>query len=77
MVHTLKDARFVELKVKESHYIFESLSKDTGVLEIHWSLNDKVIKRESDCKVFDKCGKEIDDEVLDITCSPIYIMRNR
>lgn len=77
MVHTLKDAHFVELKVKESYYIFESLSKDNGVLEIHWSLNDKVIKRESDYRVFDKCGKEIDDEVLDITHSPIYIMRDR
>lgn len=77
MVHNLKDARFVELKVKESHYIFESLSKDNGVLEIYWSLNDKVIKRESDCRVFDKCGNEIYDEVLNIGSSPIYIMRNK
>lgn len=72
MVSSLKNAQFLRMDIKRGHYVLQCLINDE-LLRIHWSLKDTTLKRENDFEVFDKCGKELTDEVLNIGSSPLYI----
>ena len=72
MIQNLKDAKFLRLDIKRDHYIFQCLA-DKDLLQIHWALTDKTLKRENDFEVYSRDGIKIEDEILKIGPSPIYI----
>jgi hypothetical protein len=72
MVHTLKNAQFLRLDIKRSYYILQFLV-DEQLLQIHWSLRDTTLKNEEFFNVYDKNGNAIQDDILKIGASPIYI----
>lgn len=72
MIKNLKDAQFLRLDIKRDHYIFQCLVNDK-LLQIHWSLKDEKLKKEDNFKVYSKDGEIIEDEILKISSSPIYI----
>lgn len=75
MLKHLKNAQFLRLDIKRGYYILQCLV-DEKLLQIHWSLKETTLKKESDFKVYSRDGKIIDDEILKIGSSPIYIYIN-
>ena len=72
MIKNLKDAQFLRLDIKRDYYIFQCLV-DEQLLQIHWSLKQTTLNNEDYFDVYSMDGKKIDDDILDITSSPIYI----
>ena len=72
MLQTLKDAQFLRLDIKRGYYIMQVLIHDT-LLQIHWSLKDTELHNQDFFAVYSKTGKKIEDEVLTIGSSPLYI----
>ncbi|WP_295020676.1 glycosyl hydrolase [Sulfurimonas sp.] len=72
MVSSLKNAQFLRLDIKRHYYIFQCLV-DNNLLQIHWSLKPTTLKNEDYFEVFSKNGKKIENEILNIGSSPIYI----
>lgn len=75
MLKHLKNAQFLRLDIKRGYYILQCLV-DEKLLQIHWSLKETTLKKESDFKVYSRDGEIIDDEILKIGSSPIYIYIN-
>jgi hypothetical protein len=72
MVQTLKNAEFLRLDIKRSHYLLQCLV-DGRLLHIHWSLGIETIKNEDIFTVYSRDGKKIETDMLEIGSSPIYI----
>lgn len=72
MVSSLKYAEFLRLDIKRGYYTLGCLVDDT-LLQIHWSLKPTILKNESYFEVFSKNGEKIEDEILSIGSSPLYI----
>ena len=72
MVQTLKQAQFLRLDIKRDYYILQCLVNDK-LLQIHWSLKPTTQENEDFFTVYSRDGKVIEDEILDIGSSPIYI----
>ena len=74
MLNSLRDAKFLTLKIRVDHYILEVL-RERDTLEIHWSLKITDIKKPQDCIAYNKDGSIIKENILHISESPIYIER--
>ena len=72
MLQTLKDAQFLRLDIKRGYYIMQVLLQDT-LLQIHWSLKDTELHNQDFFAVYSKTGEKIEDEILTIGSSPLYI----
>lgn len=72
MLKNLKNAQFLRLDIKRGYYILQCLVNDK-LLQIHWSLKPTTLIKEDYFSVFTKNGKEINDKILQIGSSPIYI----
>lgn len=72
MVQNLKNAQFLRMDIKRDYYILQCLV-DEMLLQVHWSLKPTTIINATDYKVFSSNGKLIDDEILHIGSSPLYI----
>ncbi len=72
MVQTLKNTKFLRLKIQKEYYLFECLVSDQ-LLQIHWSLKPTTLEREKFFEVHSKEGKRVEDKTLNIGSSPLYI----
>ena len=72
MIQKLKQAQFLRLDIKRDYYILQCLVDDT-LLQIHWTLKRKTLKNEDFFTVYSRDGEVIEDEMLNIGSSPIYI----
>ena len=72
MIKALKDAQFLRLDIKRGYYILQCLM-DNQLLQIHWSLKPTTLKNEDFFTVFTKDGNLIEDKILRIDSSPLYI----
>ncbi|MEA1892987.1 MAG: glycosyl hydrolase [Campylobacterota bacterium] len=72
MIKNLKHAQFLRLDIKRDYYILQCLVDDR-LLQIHWTLKPTTLKNETFFDVFSRDGKKIDDEILEIGSSPLYI----
>jgi len=75
MVKTLQNAQFLRLDIKRDYYILQCLIAE-NLLQIHWSTKETTLKNEDYFRVFSRDGEAIDDEILEIGSSPIYIYIN-
>jgi hypothetical protein len=73
MFHFLKDAKFLRLDIKRDYYILQCLV-NSELLQIHWSLREITLQKESNFEVFDRMGKKIEHDTLEIGSSPLYIL---
>ncbi len=72
MVKNLKEAQFLRLDIKRGYYIFQCLVNNQ-LLQIHWVLIPTTLKNEEFFKVYSRDGILIEDEILSIDSSPLYI----
>ena len=72
MVKSLHNAQFLRLDIKRDYYILQCVIDDT-LLQIHWTLKPTTLKNEDAFEVYSCDGKLINDEILNIGSSPIYI----
>jgi len=72
MYQTLKNAQFLRFDSKRGYYIFQCLI-DEQLLQIHWSLKETTLKNEPFFLVYSRDGQRIDDTILTIGSSPLYI----
>lgn len=72
MNKTLHNAQFLRLDIKRDYYILQCLVNDT-LLQIHWSLIDTDLHNEEFFEVYDRDGKLITQETLEIGQKPSYI----
>ena len=72
MIKHLKYAQFLRMDIKRGHYILQCLV-DEQLLQIHWSLKPITIKNEDYFEVYDRDDNLINDEILNIDSSPLYI----
>lgn len=73
MFHFLKDAKFLRLDIKRDYYILQCLV-NSELLQIHWSLRETSLQKESHFEVYDRVGEKIEQDTLKIGSSPIYIL---
>ena len=74
MVHSLKNAKFLKLDIKRGYYTLQCLVDDK-LLQIHWSLKPTTIKNEDFFEVYSRDGEVIEEDILEIGSSPIYIFK--
>jgi hypothetical protein len=72
MVQNLKNAQFLRLDIKRGYYILQCLV-DNKLLQIHWSLRPTTLKNEDFFTPYSLGGEKIENEILNIGSSPIYI----
>jgi len=72
MVKNLKNAQFLRLDIKRGYYILQCLVENR-LVQIHWSLRPTTLKNKEYFTVYSRDGKVIENEILDIGSSPIYI----
>ncbi|MDF1877817.1 glycosyl hydrolase [Sulfurimonas sp. SAG-AH-194-L11] len=72
MLKTLQNAQFLRLDIKRDYYILQCLVDET-LLQIHWSLIDTDLHNEDFFTVYDRDGKLIENETLEIGQKPTYI----
>ncbi len=72
MIETLENAQFLRLDIKRDYYILQCLI-DEQLLQIHWTLKPTTLKNEDFFDVYSQDGKVIQDKILNIGSSPIYI----
>ncbi|MDQ7059592.1 MAG: hypothetical protein Q9M43_00050 [Sulfurimonas sp.] len=72
MFKNLKNAQFLRLDIERNYYILQCLINE-NLLQIHWTLKPTTLKNEDYFKVYSRDGELIEDEVLNIASSPIYI----
>jgi len=72
MIKHLKYAQFLRMDIKRGYYILQCLV-DEQLLQIHWSLKPITIRNEDYFEVYDRDDKLINDEILNIGSSPLYI----
>jgi hypothetical protein len=72
MLKTLKHAQFLRMDIKRNYYILQFLVNEQ-LLQVHWALHETTLKNEDFFIVYSKEGKLIEDEILDIGSSPLYI----
>ncbi|MBU0720559.1 glycosyl hydrolase [bacterium] len=72
MLQHLKYAQFLRMDIKRDYYILQCLV-DEKLLQIHWSLKPTTLKNEDYFDVLSRDGKLIEDEILNIGSSPLYI----
>ncbi len=72
MLQTLKNAQFLRLDIKRGYYILQFLI-DNQLLQIHWALKPTSIDNEDGFEVYSKNGKNIKDEKIEISQSPVYL----
>ena len=72
MLKSLQNAQFLRLDIKRDYYILQCIIDD-ALLQIHWTLKPTTLKNEDSFRVYSCDGKLINDEILNITSSPIYI----
>jgi len=75
MVQTLKNAQFLKLGIKRGYYTLHCLVNDK-LLQIHWSLKPTTLKNEDFFEVYSRDGEVIEENILKIGSSPIYIYIN-
>ena len=72
MVQNFKTAQFLRLDIKRNYYILQCLINNQ-LLQIHWSLKETTLKNETFFNVYSKNGDIIENEILNIGSSPLYI----
>ena len=72
MIKNLKNAQFLRLDIKRDYYILQCLVNDQ-LLQIHWTLKPTTLKNEDFFESYSRDGEKIEDEILEIGSSPIYI----
>ena len=72
MLQNLKNAQFLRLDIKRDYYILQCLVNDT-LLQIHWSLKPTTLNNEDFFTVYSRDGELIEEKILNIGSSPIYI----
>ncbi|WP_373036181.1 glycosyl hydrolase [Sulfurimonas sp.] len=72
MIKNLKNAQFLRLDIKRGYYILQFL-RNNRLLQIHWTLKPTTIKNDDFFEVYSMDGKLIEDEILSIGSSPLYI----
>lgn len=72
MLENLNNAQFLRLDIKRDYYILQCLVDDK-LLQIHWSLKPTTLKNEEFFNTYSRDGDMIEDEMLDIGSSPVYI----
>jgi hypothetical protein len=72
MLKSLRNAQFLRMDIKRGYYIFQCLV-DEKLLQIHWSLKPTTLKNEDYFDVYSKDGILIENKILNIDSSPIYI----
>ena len=76
MLQNLKNAQFLRMDIKRGYYNLQFLV-DEILIQIHWSLKDTTLKKEDYFTVYSRDGEIINDDILQIGSSPIYIYINK
>ena len=72
LLHFLKGSQFLHLEIKESHYILHCL-KDDKEVEVHWSLNQIIIKKEIHFDAYSRDGEAIASDEISVFDAPVYL----
>ncbi|OIP55879.1 MAG: glycosyl hydrolase [Helicobacteraceae bacterium CG2_30_36_10] len=72
MVQNLSHAQFLRLDIARDYYILQCLLNDK-LLQIHWSLKPTTLRNEDSFEVYSRSGKLIQEKILNIGSSPLYI----
>ena len=72
MLKNLQHAQFLRLDIKRDYYILQCLVNEE-VVQIHWSLKPTTLKNEDFFDAYSRDGEKIEDEILHIASSPIYL----
>ncbi len=72
MLENLKNAYFLRLDIKRNYYIIEFLV-DNVLLQIHWSLKDTTLKNEKYFTAYSRDGDILEDKIIKIGSSPVYL----
>lgn len=68
----VKGSQFLRLDIKRGYHILQCLKEDT-LVQIHWSMNEKIIKNEEYFDAYSRDGKQITTEEITIYQSPVYL----
>ena len=68
----LKGSQFLRLDIKRGYHILQCL-KDDKLIQIHWSLEKKVIKNEDYFDAYFRDGLKITDDEITVFTNPIYL----
>lgn len=68
----LKGSQFLRLDIKRGYHILQCL-KDDKLIQIHWSLEKKVIKNEDYFDAYSRDGLKITDDEITVFTNPIYL----
>ena len=72
MLSFLKGSLFLGFEVKKGYHILH-VSKDGRAIEIHWSLNEKIIKNESYFDAYTRDGELITSPEISVFNAPLYL----
>jgi hypothetical protein len=72
MIKSLKYAQFLRLDITRDYYILQCLI-DERLLQIHWTLKPTTLKNEDYFECYTRDGERIEEEILQIGSSPVYI----
>ena len=68
----IKGSQFLRLDIKRGYHILQCL-KDDKLIQIHWSLEKKVIKNEDYFDAYSRNGLKITDDEITVFTNPIYL----
>ena len=68
----LKGSQFLRLDIKRGYHILQVL-KDEKLVQIHWSLNERVLKNEDYFEAYARDGEKIVSEEIMVFDAPIYL----
>jgi hypothetical protein len=72
MYETLNSAQFLRLDIKRDYYILQFMIND-NLLQIHWSLVETTLENEDFFIAYSKNGEKIEEKILIIGESPLYL----
>ncbi len=72
MLESLNNAQFLRLDIKRGYYILQYLV-DEQLVQLHWSLKQTTLKNEEFFNAYSRDGNLLEDDMLEIGSSPIYL----
>ncbi len=72
MLSFLKGSQFLRLDIKRGYHILQCL-KDHKLIQVHWSLSQKIIKNENYFDAHTRDGQPIRSEEITIFDTPVYL----
>ncbi len=68
----LKGSQFLRLDIKRGYHILQCL-KDEKLIQVHWSLEPRILKNEDYFDAYSREGKIITDKEINVFADPVYL----